>query len=240
MSSTNAACTATPELCEACRVRNAGMCAVLSDDELRLLASNARRTRHEPGDSLILEDSRLTSYANVTDGIVKLSRVLRNGKQQLVGLQFAPDLLGRLFGKDNALTVEAASEVDLCKVPREILEELVASNPALKQRLLDQSLQELDEAREWMVTLGRKDAQQKVASLLVLFARRSGLDVDGDTGPLEFDLPLSRSDMADFLGITVETVCRQLSRLRSDGVVEIANHRHVVVPDVPRLTARTD
>lgn len=233
-------CSATPEFCEDCNVRNAGMCAALSDDELQFLAASARRTRHDPGEPLILEDSRLTSYANVTGGIVKLSRVLRNGKQQLVGLQFAPDLLGRLFGKASAVTVEAASEVDLCRVPRDILEGLVASNPDLKQRLLDQSLQELDEAREWMVTLGRKDARQKVASLMLLLARRTEPERQDHSIPVEFDLPLSRADMADFLGMTIETVSRQVSKLRTDGVVEITNHRHVRVPDMARLILRAD
>lgn len=229
-----------PAPCRDCNVRQVGMCAVLTLAELRTFAENARRSTHEPGDHLILEDSELTSYANVTGGIVKLSRVLRNGKQQLVGLQFAPDLLGRLFGRENAVTVEAASEVDLCRVPKGVLEGLVASNPELKQRLLDQSLQELDEAREWMVTLGRKDAQQKVASLLLLLARRNGYDPEGDAATTEFDLPLSRADMADFLGITVETVCRQVSKLRTEGVVEITNHRHVRVPDMARLALRAD
>jgi CRP/FNR family transcriptional regulator len=230
--------SATPENCDACNVRHAGMCAVLSATELSLLAASARRTQHEPGDTLILEDSRLTSYANVTEGIVKLSRVLRSGKQQVVGLQFAPDLLGRLFGTGNAVTVEAASDVDICRVPKEVLEGLISSSPDLKRRLLEQSLQDLDEAREWMVTLGRKDAQQKVASLILMLARRNGTAEGRSGSAIVFDLPLSRTDMADFLGITVETVSRQVSVLRKDGVIRVENHRRVAVPDLARLQGR--
>ena len=187
---------------------------------------------------MMMEDSQLTSYANVTGGIVKLSRVLRDGRQQLVGLQFSPDLLGRLFGTQNKVTIEAASPVDICRVPKQVLEALVSSSPDLKQRLLDQSLQDLDEARDWMITLGRKDAQQRVASLMMLVARRNGIEVIEAGRGAAFDLPLTRADMADLLALTVETVCRQISRLRKDGVVRIRNHRHVTVPDMSRLAAR--
>lgn len=227
-----------PTTCRDCNVRHTGMCAVLTLAELGTLARSARRTQHSPGDPLVIEDSKLTSYANVTDGVVKLSRILRDGRQQVVGLQFAPDLLGRLFGRENLVNVEAASDVDLCRVPRDVLESLVASNPVLKQRMLDQSLQDLDEAREWMVTLGRKDARQRVASLLLLVARRCGAQGLDDASRMVFDLPLTRADMADFLGLTVETVSRQISKLRNEGVVQITNHRHVVVPSLPRLVAQ--
>lgn len=226
-----------PATCEACHVRHTGICAVLTPHELGAMARSARRTKHAPGDALVVEDSKLTSYANVTEGVVKLSRVLRDGRQQVVGLQFAPDLLGRLFGRENRVNVEAASEVELCRISKDHLEGLVASNPLLKQRLLDQSLQDLDDARDWMVTLGRKDARQRVASLLVLIARRCGVPAIEDADRIVFDLPLTRSDMADFLGLTLETVSRQISKLRHDRIVQVTNHRHVLVPSLPRLIA---
>ncbi len=86
-----------------------------------------------------------------------------------------------------------------------------------------------------MVTLGRKDAQQRVASLLLLIAKRTGIEA---AGTVSFELPLTRADMADFLGLTIETVSRQISKLRHERVVEVVNHRHVSVPDLARLAAR--
>ncbi|HQZ12468.1 MAG TPA: Crp/Fnr family transcriptional regulator [Devosia sp.] len=230
--------TDLPETCKDCSVRHVGICAALTVAELHRMARSARHTSHGAGDPLVFENSEITSYANVTDGVVKLQRVLRDGKQQMVGLQFAPDLLGRLFGTENLLTVEAASDVDLCRVPKSVLEGLVAGSAELKQRLLDQSLQDLDDARDWMVTLGRKDAQQRVASLILLIAKRSGPWSSGGAAAIIFELPLSRSDMADFLGLTIETVSRQISKLRHDKVIDVVNHRQVTVPDMARLTAR--
>ena len=104
--------------------------------------------------------------------------------------------------------------------------------------MVELPLQDLDDAREWMVTLGRKDARQRVASLLLLVARRCGAPGIEDANRIVFDLPLTRSDMADFLGLTIETVSRQISRLRNEGVVQIVNHRHVIVPSFSRLVAQ--
>ncbi len=225
-----------PSVCQECRVRHDGICAVLSPLELRQLARYARHTRHEAGEALALESDEISGYANVTDGTVKLSRVLRDGRQQLVGLQFAPDLIGRLFRTESPLTAEAASDVELCRFPKGVLETLVASSSNLKRRLLDQSLHELDEARDWMVTLGRKSAAERVASLLLLVARRNVAPTGSDK--VAFDLPIGRADMADFLGLTIETVSRQISKLRHDGVISVAGHRHVVVLSVLALKDR--
>lgn len=218
--------------------RREGICAVLNPAELDRLASHARHTRHDAGEALTIESGEITGYANVTSGVVKLSRVLRDGRQQLVGLQFAPDLMGRLFGTESPLTAEAASDVELCRVPKLVLEALVTSSANLKRHLLEQSLQDLDEAREWMVTLGRKSAAERVASLLVLVATRGASTSADATNSATFVLPIGRADMADFLGITIETVSRQISRLRHDGIILTSSHRHVVVPDLAALRSR--
>lgn len=213
------------------------MCEVLDPAELLRLAAFSRRTRHGVGEALAVEGDAVVSYANVTHGTIKLSRVLRDGRQQLVGLQFAPDLMGRLYSNESPISAEAATEVELCRVPRDALEALVADSAGLKQRLLQQAIQDLDDARDWMVTLGRKSAVERVASLLLMLAARTrNLDA---TAEVTLELPISRADMADFLGLTLETVSRQISRLRHDGVITVQGHRCVVVRDLEALRARS-
>ncbi|WP_075291090.1 Crp/Fnr family transcriptional regulator [Pararhizobium arenae] len=229
----------TPALCQSCEIRHKGMCGALSSDELMTLSRHTRQVRHEAGAQLSSEDAPITSYANVMRGVVKLTKVLEDGRQQVVGLQFAPDFVGRIYGQTSDVSVEAASNVELCRVPRMALEQLVAENPKLERRLMEQTLRELDEARGWMVTLGRKTAAEKVASLLYLIATH--IDPLGDkegVAVTEFDLPLSRADIADFLGLTIETVSRQMTKLRTAGVISIIANRHIVVPDILRLKAR--
>jgi CRP-like cAMP-binding protein len=132
-----------PEL----RGKAQGMCGVLDSAELVALSRHTRLVRHSVGEELAAESMPIESYANVMRGVVKLTKVLEDGRQQIVGLQFAPDFLGRLFAPDSAVTAEAASDVDLCRVTKGGLERLIAENPKLEHRLMQQTLRELDEAR---------------------------------------------------------------------------------------------
>jgi CRP/FNR family transcriptional regulator, anaerobic regulatory protein len=223
-----------PVLCRSCEARHGGMCGVLSTEQLASLARQTRKANHAPGDELIGESTETSSYANVMRGVVKLTKSLEDGRQQVVGLQFAPDFLGRLFGQESNVTAEAASDVELCVVPRPALERMIAEAPALEHRLMQQTLRELDEARDWMVTLGRKTATEKVASFLLLIATHA--DPDRDEGEvIRFDLPLSRSDIGDFLGLTMETVSRQLTKLKTSGAIRSEGLRGIEVPHLDRL-----
>lgn len=214
------------------------MCGVLSTEQLASLARQTRKANHAPGDELIGESTETSSYANVMRGVVKLTKSLEDGRQQVVGLQFAPDFLGRLFGHESNVTAEAASDVELCVVPRPALERMIAETPALEHRLMQQTLRELDEARDWMVTLGRKTASEKIASLLLMIAHHAEPSMVAGRNSARFDLPLTRADIADFLGLTIETVSRQLTRLRNEKIISIENNRLIIVLDLRRLKAR--
>lgn len=232
-----------PVLCRNCEVRHRGICGALSEEQLLSLAQHTRMVRQPAGSELIADDSETTSYANVMGGVVKLTKMLEDGRQQVVGLQFAPDFLGRLYGRQSAVSAEAASDVELCKIPKQALEAMARENPALEHKLLEQTLRELDEARDWMVTLGRKTAGEKLASFLHLIATHIDpvAQIEREIGgrnDARFDLPLSRADIADFLGLTIETVSRQITRLRKDGVISVINNRTFVIPDLERLAAR--
>ncbi|MCS0460471.1 MULTISPECIES: Crp/Fnr family transcriptional regulator [Rhizobium] len=218
-----------------CEVRHKGICGALSADELQALSAHTRLVNHEAGDELAGEKMPAESYATVIRGVVKLTKTLEDGRQQIVGLQFAPDLLGRLNADENAVSVEAASDLNLCRIPKVALERMVKSNPALAERLMTQTLRELDEARDWMVTLGRKTAAEKVASFLLLIATHLDPEATGDRR--QFDLPLSRADIADFLGLTIETVSRQMSKLKAEGMIGIVANRHINVPKLSKLKA---
>ena len=228
-----------PRICQSCEPRHRGICGVLRPEELVALSRSARQVTAQAGAELIADSEPIDTYANVMHGVVKLSKMLADGRQQVVGLQFAPDFLGRLFARESRVTAEAASEVGLCRFPRSALDALVNANPDLERRLLEQALAELDEAREWMVTLGRKTASEKVASLLYLLATHlEPVPAEPKGKAAAFDLPLTRSDIGDFLGLTVETVSRQLTKLRIDKVIAIQNNRHVDILDLDRLRAR--
>jgi|SRR5215217_7608869 len=225
-----------PILCQSCEARHQGICGAMTSEQLLAIAKHTRRVKREPGQEILADAMPIASYANVLKGVVKLTKVLEDGRQQVVGLQFAPDLLGRPFASESRVTAETASEVELCLIPKPALEALMSAGGPVEHRIMMQALRELDEARDWMVTLGRKTANEKVASFLYLIATHIDPTEEGALGT--FDLPLTRGDIADFLGLTIETVSRQISKLKAERVIEIVNYRHVTIVDLAQLRLR--
>lgn len=221
-----------PVVCRSCEARHGGVCSALTPAQLGELSKHASRRIIAAGNEVIGQGESISSYSNILKGVVKLSKVMADGRQQIVGLQFAPDFMGRPFLGESRMAAEAATDTEICVFPRRAIERMIGAAPQLEHRLHNQALKELDEARDWMLTLGRKTAQEKVASFLSLIARNSDPEADDRS---VFELPLSRADIADFLGLTIETVSRQLTRLRKDGIIRIENNRHVTVPSIERL-----
>ena len=224
--------------CDHCPVRHQAVCGAMNDDQIRKLAQIAHRKKIPSGQTIISDEEPVDFFANVISGAIKLTKTLPDGRQQIVGLLFPPDFLGRAYSRNNPYTAEAATDVEICAFPNAAFERLVAEHPEFQSRLFQHTLDELDAARDWMLRLGRKTAEEKVASFLLVLARRSmmtGCQHKGPAGVAAFELPLTRSDIADYLGLTLETVSRQISALKRDGVIQLQGKRHVTIPDMGRL-----
>ena len=224
--------------CDHCPVRHQAVCGSLDDIQVKKLSQIAHRRKVPAGQTIISDAEPVDFFANVISGAVKLTKTLPDGRQQIVGLLFAPDFLGRAYSRSNPYTAEAATEVEICTFPNGAFERLVQEYPGLQQRLFQHTLDELDAARDWMLLLGRKTAEEKVASFLYMLARRSQINGCGQhdkPANASFELPLTRADMADFLGLTIETVSRQLTRLKTSNVIRLSTNRLIMVPDVKRL-----
>ncbi len=224
-----------PVLCVACEARLRGVCGALDADQLMALSKTSTKKRLETGAELVGDAEIIDGYANILSGVVKLIKGLPDGREQIVGLQFAPDFLGRPFQAESAVSAQAATNVVLCSFPKRTLEALIKQSPQLEHSLLKQALRELDEARDWMLTLGRKNALERVASYLLLIANYIDPALQPQSEVIAFDLPMSRLEIADFLGLTIETVSRQLTKLRVDGVIQVRQSRHIVVNNPARL-----
>ncbi len=224
-----------PVVCRSCEARHKGICGALSPEHLTYVAQNSTRHTFARGSSIVDASEDAPRCGNVLGGVVKLSKLMVDGRQQIVGLQFAPDFVGRPFKRRTDVSAEAATAVRVCAFPQRVIDEIIRQSPEMEHRLYEQSLRELDEAREWMVTLGRKTASEKVASFLLLIAEQFDPEAEEGDHPVRFDLPLKRAEIADFLGLTIETVSRQLTHLRKAGVIEIEDSRTVVVDDIELL-----
>ena len=222
--------------CGSCPIRHRAVCARCESTELAALEEIKFYRSFQAGQTLIWSGDRMDFVASVVTGVATLTQVMEDGRTQTVGLLFPSDFVGRP-GRDTApYNVIATTDVMMCCFRKKPFEELMARTPHIGQRLLEMTLDELDAAREWMLLLGRKTAREKIASLLAIVARRdASLQGQVRQRQVTFDLPLTREAMADYLGLTLETVSRQISALKREGIIELAGKRTVHVPDIDRL-----
>ena len=190
----------------------------------------------EAGQTVVWSGDRMDFVASVVTGIATLTQTMEDGRRQIVGLLLPSDFVGRPGRDSAAYDVTATTDLVMCCFRKKPFEEMMVKTPHIGQRLLEMTLDELDAAREWMLLLGRKTAREKIASLIAIIARRHAALTPGKNATaVEIDLPLTREAMSEYLGLTLETVSRQISALRRDGVIEIQGKRHVTIPDFDRL-----
>lgn len=222
--------------CGECPIRHRAVCAHCDADELVELEEIKYYRSYEAGQTVIWSGDQMNFVGSVVSGIATLTQTMEDGRTQMVGLLLPSDFVGRPGREGAAYDVVATTDLVMCCFRKKPFEELMAKTPHIAHRLLEMTLDELDAAREWMLVLGRKTAREKIASLLSIIARRdASLSKNGSSGPMVFDLPLTREAMADYLGLTLETVSRQMSALKKDGVILLEGKRHVTIPDMGRL-----
>lgn len=229
----------TPD-CSGCPIRHRAVCASCEPDELAQLEDIKFYRTFEAGQPVAWAGDEMTFVASVVRGVASLSQTMEDGRTQMVGLLLPSDFIGRPGRSTSPYDVTAVSDITLCCFRRKPFETLMAATPHVSSRLLDMTLDELDAAREWMLILGRKTAREKIASLLTIIGRReTTVGIRAVTGPITIDLPLTREAMADYLGLTLETVSRQMSALKRDGLIVLQDKRRVQVPDIRRLMLET-
>jgi CRP/FNR family transcriptional regulator len=222
--------------CGDCPIRHRAVCARCETDELSQLEQMKYYRSYEAGQTVIWSGDRMDFVASVVSGVATLSQTMEDGRRQMVGLLLPSDFVGRPGRDSVAYDVTATTDLVMCCFRKKPFEEMMLSTPHVGQRLLEMTLDELDSAREWMLLLGRKTAREKIASLLSIIARRdASLSLKQGSKRLVFDLPLTREEMADYLGLTLETVSRQISALRKDNVISLEGKRHVTIEDFDAL-----
>lgn len=223
--------------CTECAARENAVCASCNVTELAMLEQIKTMRTYAPGEPILWAGDETRFVASVIDGHATISKTMMDGRRQTLGLLLPSDFIGRPDRKTAPFDVTAQSAVTLCCLRRSDFTRLVQDSPRIGQRLLEMSMDELDAAREWMLLLGRKTAREKVASLIAIFARRSSSARGRQSVQWKMHLPMTREQMADYLSITLETVSRQISALKREGIIELPEARILVIPEPARLLA---
>lgn len=218
--------------CIECSALKSGLCGMLSGEELTQLSRAAWCRQYDPGQVIHPDGVNPACFSAIVCGVVKILKSLPNGTQQIVRLLLPGDLLGRPFGHESRSSAVAATKVKLCTFPRAVVENLVTESRSVERWLFERVSDELEKAQDWITLLGRMTAEQRIATFLLWVVR--GTNEESPHAPnssraLVIELPLSRADMADYLGLTIETVSRQLGRLRDRGIITIGASRTIIV-----------
>ena len=223
--------------CTQCIVRNRAICAGLDTGELEVLGKLGRKQKVAKGQTVLWEGDDSIVVANVIEGVLKVSISMADGREQIVGIVFPSDFIGRPFGQQSPYSVTALTDAELCIFSRSTFDSFARRHPELEHKLLRRTLKDLDRAHEWMLVLGKKTATERIATLLLEMSVRLGeTGCNADAKGLDaFELPLDRQQMGDVLGLTIETVSRQLSKLKADGVINLPNRRMIAIRDRVRL-----
>jgi CRP/FNR family transcriptional regulator len=154
----------------------------------------------------------------------------------IAGFLFVSDMIGLAEDEVYSYSCEAVTKLSLCRFPRRRLQSFFERYPALERRMLEIATNELAAAQDQMVLLGRKTAQEKLASFLYLLACRSERRGDSSGAMV---LPMTRSDIGDHLGLTTESVSRQFTQFRKQGIIQLETAHMVRILDHAGLIAMT-
>ena len=218
--------------CGRCGARTYGVCGGVAPRDLPRLAALATIASVSRGQTFILEGAPAEHFCILIQGSAKLYKLLPDGRRQVVGFGYAGSFLGVSAPEYYAFSAEALEPIRLCRLSRRGLLRMLSDSHAMEQRLLDVAVNKLLLAQEHMVLLGRKTMIERVASFLLFQAKRPQ---PRGVLPPRIHLPMSRVDIADYLGVTVETVCRSLAKLAKSDVITIPNIHEVVILDRSRL-----
>ncbi len=225
------------ELCARCDARQSSICSAIAEEDLTRIAAARSLMEVSAGATFIEEGEQADAFFNITRGTARLYKLLPDGRRQITGFAGVGHFLGLAVSDTFAFSAEAIGPVQLCRFSRPRLRALLDDFPAMEKRLLEVAANELVAAQEQMLLLGRKTARERLASFLVMQSHRAGVSEDRCS---RVPVPMTRGDIADYLGLTIETVSRTLTRLRAEGLIEIPSQSEVVIRDPEALGSLAD
>lgn len=221
-----------PSACALCAVRSLTFCDGLERHELDRLSAIVTRLKLEDGRHVFQEGDAGENIYNLTKGAVKLYKLLPDGRRQITGFLLPGDFLG-LSGPDGySYSAETIEPTELCRFPRKRLDALFNEFPLLERRMLKLATDELIAAQDQMVLLGRRTAVERLAFFLLRLSERER--VRGASGNPVL-LPMTRGDIADYLGLTIETISRTLSQFKKQGLLKQHSLTLIELMDRARL-----
>lgn len=220
--------------CRRCEIRHLAFCGALDPKNIDEIQDIMQIRHINAGDHVINEGDDAAAVFNISSGSIKLYKLLQDGRCQITGFLQPGDFCGIATDGTYAYSAEALEPTEICSMPRKKLEAVFARHPELERRLLAIISHELSVAQDQMLLLGRKTATERLAAFLLRQSERNER-LNWPANPVH--LPMSRADIADYLGLTIETVSRTFTKLKEDGTIRLPSKTVVELADLDRVRA---
>jgi CRP/FNR family transcriptional regulator len=213
-------------------VREIAFCADLTHEEIKRLTTVRCHASLPANFTVFREGDEVDHVYSISAGTVKLYKLLPDGRRQIIGFLFSGELFGLAVEGAYVYTAETVTATQLCRFTHRKLDTLRDEIPRLERRMFSMAVKDLVAAQEQMLLLGRKTAREKLATFLLRLSRRQE-QVGLPSSPVA--LPMSRADIADYLGLTIETVSRTFTQLKRDATIGLPASGHVLLQDEAAL-----
>jgi CRP/FNR family nitrogen fixation transcriptional regulator len=202
------------------------------DDDVRALQAIGTKARIARNQAIFRQGEKADCVYKVVSGVVRLCRHMSGGRRPIVQFSYPGDFFSILDDQTHSFTAEAVSDCVVMSYPNSAIAVLGEQRPSVRRRFATLMVQRLREMENHLAVLGRQTAKERVISFLLALRERIGMDEDDLV-----DVPMIRQDMADYLGLTNETVCRVVAELKRAGLIDTPNNRQFILNDTEALEA---
>jgi CRP/FNR family transcriptional regulator len=218
--------------CSLCKIRSYSFCRCLNDDQLEIFSKVSFERKFTDKENIFLQNDPSTHLYNITEGNVKIYQLLDDGRIQIIGFLYPGDFFGTYKNNKYNYSAEAIGNLRVCVFDQRILDKYMDQNPILAKELLNQTSYELTLAQDRMTVMGRLNAIEKIAIFFINISNQRKR-IGWQSNPIS--LSMARQDIADYLGLTIETVSREISKLKTSNIIKIISSKQLFINDIEKL-----
>ncbi len=218
--------------CSLCKIRSYSFCRCLNDDQLEIFSKVSFEKKFTDKENIFLQNDPSTHLYNITEGNVKIYQLLDDGRIQIIGFLYPGDFFGTYKNNKYNYSAEAIGNLRVCVFDQRVLDKYMDQNPILAKELLNQTSYELTLAQDRMTVMGRLNAIEKISIFFINISNQRKR-IGWQSNPIS--LSMARQDIADYLGLTIETVSREISKLKTSNIIKIISSKQLFINDIEKL-----
>ncbi len=229
----------TQEACRKCKGRycagQASIFSVLEEPQLKEVTDKITRKFYKKGEMIFFEGDTSDKLHVITEGKVKVFKYTKEGKEQILYIVGSGDFLGdlSLLKKDEfKFNAEALEDVDMCQLTKDDFDKIVNENPEISLKILEVLYERISKLENLVQSLSTKDIESRISGLLLSFIKDFGV---AENKTIRLELPLSREDMANYIGVTRETISRKLNAMQEEGIIDLVGNKTIVLKNLEYL-----